>query len=169
LVINCLPIKSNTFKVIAPLSEFKLCVNVNSSGTYQVCLVAYNNLPQCADTLCQTIVITDEISFVIPNVFSPNGDGNNDNFVLQLTGAALLKSLKAEVFNRWGQLVVSVEFGGINLGEIASSLAMTELVIWDGRTTTAAIAPEGTYFYVLTYTTTNDEVKSEKGSLTLFR
>ena len=133
----------------------------DSSGTYQVCLVAYNNIPTCADTICKTIVIEDEISFIIPNVFTPNGDNDNDNFVIQLTGAALIKSFKAEVYNRWGQTVKSVKFKVESFNQ--------QLTLWDGRTTAAAIAPEGTYFYVISYETLKGEIKSEKGSLSLLR
>ena len=141
------------------------------SGTYQICLVAYNNIPGCADTTCKSIIVEEntEIVFVVPNVFTPNIDGNNDNFVVQLIGADLLKELKAEIFNRWGQLVSSSHVDVQSFGEMASSLAMTELVFWDGYTSSAAQAPEGTYFYVISYTTIDGEVKSEKGRLTLLR
>jgi len=138
----------------------------DSIGTYQVCLISYNNIPTCADTLCQTIIIdqNEDINVFIPNLFTPNGDGKNDAFVISVFGINLLESLKAEVFNRWGMLIKSSEFGGI-----ASSLAKTELVIWDGRTTAGAELPEGTYFYVITYTKKTGETTIEKGSLTLLR
>ena len=73
-----------------------------NSGSFQTCLVAYNNLPTCADTICKTIIVDTEISFVIPNVFTPNFDNDNDNFVIQLTGDSLIKELKVAIFNRWG-------------------------------------------------------------------
>ena len=139
----------------------------DSSGTYQVCLMAYNNIPTCADTICKTIIVEDEISFIIPNVFTPNGDNDNDNFVIQFTGAALIKSLKAEVYNRWGMLVASNQFF------VASNQTLKtnnqQLTLWDGYTTAAALAPEGTYFYVISYETLKGETKSKKGSLTLLR
>ncbi len=142
----------------------------DSAGTYQVCLVAFNNIPTCADTICQTIIVEDEIMLTIPNVFTPNGDRSNDNFVIQLTGASLIKSLKAEVFNRWGQLVSSSEFQVQDLkSKIASSLAMTQLTLWDGYTTAAAKVPEGTYFYVISYETIDGEIESKKGSVTLLK
>ena len=115
-------------------------------------------------------VIIDEINLVIPNVFTPNGDGNNDNFTIKITGANLIKELKVEIFNRWGMLVQSSRFDVKSLASaVVSSPSGLGAVIWNGRTTAASLAPEGTYFYVITYTTTNDEVKSEKGSVTLLR
>jgi len=131
-------------------------------GTYEVCLIAYNNQPQCADTVCKTIFIdqNEEISVFIPNVFTPNGDNENDNFVIQIVGAELLESLEVEVFNRWGQQVGSWKFPSPTLGE---------LTIWNGTTTTGKKASEGTYFYVLAYTTKKGEAVTEKGTVTLLR
>ena len=150
-------------------SSFNIQHLFDSAGTYQVCLVAFNNLPRCADTICKTIVVEDEISLIIPNVFTPNGDNENDNFVIQLTGAALIKNLKAEVFNRWGMLVNSVEFSVMSDKHTQHSTPHTQYTLWDGSTTAAALAPEGTYFYVITYQTLKGEVESKKGSLTLLR
>jgi flagellar hook assembly protein FlgD len=42
-------------------------------------------------------------------------------------------------------------------------------VIWDGTTTTGTKVPDGTYFYVFTYTTKTNETKTEKGTITLLR
>ena len=112
---------------------------------------------------------TIEITFVIPNVFTPNFDGDNDNFVIQLTGSSLIKELKVEIFNRWGMLVAGSRFDVQSLENILTTNNQQQLTIWDGRTNAAEIAPEGTYFYVVTYTTLKDEVKSEKGSISLLK
>lgn len=149
----------------------------DSSGTYQVCLVAYNNLPQCADTLCKTIIIdsalvmdsVNNLMLFIPNVFTPNVDGSNDNFVIQVQGANLLESLKVEIFNRWGQLIVSNQFSVDSFNQTPSTNNQQQLTIWDGRTTTGTKVPEGTYFYVISYETMAGEIESKKGSLSLLR
>lgn len=150
---------------IIQYSSFNIQHLFDSAGTYQVCLVAFNNLPRCADTICKTIIVEDEISLIIPNVFTPNFDGDNDNFVIQLSGVENIKKLSAEVFNRWGMLVVSNQF-------VSSQLSVTsnqQLTIWNGYTTAAAQAPEGTYFYVITYQTLKGVVESKKGSVSLLR
>ncbi|PKP44894.1 MAG: hypothetical protein CVT95_10275, partial [Bacteroidetes bacterium HGW-Bacteroidetes-12] len=139
-------------------------------GVFEVCLIAYNNQPQCADTVCKTIFIdhNEEISLLIPNVFTPNGDNENDNFVIQLIGAELLESLEVKVFNRWGQEVSSSRFDVQSLvSEIPASSGMTELVVWNGTTTTGKKASEGTYFYVISYTTKAGETVVEKGTVSL--
>ncbi|MGB0888418.1 MAG: gliding motility-associated C-terminal domain-containing protein, partial [Vicingaceae bacterium] len=114
----------------------------------------------------------DEISFIIPNIFTPNGDNNNDNFVIQITGANLIEELNVEVFNRWGEKIKNAEFSPFDSAQGANSQHLTpntQYTIWDGRTTAGAICPEGTYFYVLNYTTTAGATETLKGSLTVLR
>ncbi|MDT8413678.1 MAG: gliding motility-associated C-terminal domain-containing protein, partial [Vicingaceae bacterium] len=140
-------------------------------GTYEVCLIAYNNQPQCADTSCKTIFIdhNENVSVFIPNVFTPNGDNENDNFVVQVLGVNLLENLEVEVFNRWGQEVGSRKWEVGSLGELPVFSGMTELVIWNGKTTAGNKASEGTYFYVVNYTTKQGETVTEKGTVSLLR
>jgi len=141
-------------------------------GAYEVCLIAYNNQPQCADTVCKTIFIdhNEEITLFIPNVFTPNGDNENDNFVIQIIGAELLERLEVEVFNRWGQKVLSSTFDALSLAsEIPASSGMTELMVWNGTTTAGSKASEGTYFYVVTYITKTGETVTQKGTVSLLR
>jgi hypothetical protein len=74
------------------------------------------------------------------------------------------------VFNRWGQEVSSSKFDVQGLAsEIPASAGMMELVVWNGTTTTGKKASEGTYFYVVTYTTKAGETVTEKGSISLLR
>ncbi|HLU84396.1 MAG TPA: gliding motility-associated C-terminal domain-containing protein, partial [Vicingaceae bacterium] len=139
-------------------------------GVYEVCLIAYNNQPQCADTVCKTIFIdaNEEISLFIPNVFTPNGDNENDNFVIQLIGAAYLESLEVEVFNRWGQRISNYELA---IGNLITNLEspISNLTVWNGATTAGTAAPEGTYFYVVTYKTKAGETVTGKGTIMLLR
>lgn len=84
-----------------------------------------------------TVQVTFEecgVEVVIPNVFTPNGDGTNSLFTPILMKG--VESLNLEVFNRWGQLVfasTSPNFG------------------WSGRSPGGEQVPEGTYYWVLTY------------------
>lgn len=147
-----------------------------NGGTFEICLFAYNNIPSCGDSVCKTIVIApapDSLVLVVPNVFSPNADGSNDNFVLQVQSANLLEKIEVEIFNRWGMLVQSLKF---DVQSLASAMAnspstdgLTTFVIWDGTTATGKEVPEGTYFYVINYTKTTGEKESLKGSISLLR
>ncbi len=88
-------------------------------------------------------------AFIIPNAFSPNGDGINDYFRIsgiEEAGIYTAEKSKLEVFNRWGALVYRST--GDSYGE--------EDEWWDGTSTTANMVsigtdlPNGTYFYVYT-------------------
>ena len=150
-------------------STFNISHSFENGGTYDVCLFAYNNMVTCGDTVCKTIVIApapDSLVLVVPNVFSPNGDGSNDNFVLQVQSAHLLEKIEVEIFNRWGQTVESRKW---KVESSQNSSHTTHYTLWDGTTNAGKIVPEGTYFYVIHYTKLTGETESLKGSVTLLR
>ncbi|MGB3079850.1 MAG: gliding motility-associated C-terminal domain-containing protein [Saprospiraceae bacterium] len=45
--------------------------------------------------------------FFIPNVFSPNGDGVNDLFIIAWSNGLEVTSMEGSIFDRWGNLVFS--------------------------------------------------------------
>jgi gliding motility-associated-like protein len=92
-----------------------------------------------------------DIAF-IPNAFSPNGDGNNDEFrVLTTAGVQLIQ---LEVYNRWGNKVWSTS--DYRKG-------------WDGYDN-GQEAPVDTYQYILRYTCTRDgNTYIKKGDVILVR
>lgn len=156
---------------IAQYSTLNTPHSFEEGGTFEICLFAYNNMVTCGDTVCKTISISpapafDSMVFVVPNVFSPNHDGNNDNFVLQVQGADLLESLGVEIFNRWGMEVNSSQ---LTVNSSQPSTLSTQYTLWDGTTNSGTKVPEGTYFYVITYTKLTGEVESLKGVVTLLR
>lgn len=79
--------------------------------------------------------IVDKI--YIPEGFSPNGDGDNDKFIIVNAG---LTPLVLEVFNRWGNVVYK---------------SNNYLNTWDGTANKGLIVgndlPVGTYYYVANY------------------
>ncbi len=81
------------------------------------------------------------------NQFSPNGDGTNDFLTIQLNRDSedpgvtqTISAYSIQIFNRYGQFV-------------HEAINQTSPVIWDGNHKNQQ-APEGTYFYILTYTYT---------------
>lgn len=90
--------------------------------------------------------LNDEI--FIPNSFSPNGDGKNDDFRVY---GNIISSLHMKIFNQWGQLIY--ETSDYNKG-------------WDGKFK-GALQPMGVYIYAVKIKlTTGDEI-SRKGSVNL--
>ncbi|HTJ12415.1 MAG TPA: gliding motility-associated C-terminal domain-containing protein [Dinghuibacter sp.] len=86
----------------------------------------------------------------VPNVFSPNGDGNND--VLYVYSNAIA-TMVFRIYNQWGQEVF--ESRSVNTG-------------WDG-TMGGQKQPVGVYVYVLQATMQDGTVVNKKGSVTLIR
>ncbi|MBK6628648.1 MAG: gliding motility-associated C-terminal domain-containing protein [Flavobacteriales bacterium] len=98
-------------------------------------------------------VIPDPLGtdIVVPNVFSPNGDGANDRFEPQANGS---QDVEVSVYDRWGTEVFR-----------STSLAVT----WDGNNPDRK-ASEGTYFYVIRYTPSCDDTLRElRGHVTVLR
>ncbi|SMO45134.1 gliding motility-associated C-terminal domain-containing protein, partial [Saccharicrinis carchari] len=90
--------------------------------------------------------IEEDKTFLIPNAFSPNGDGFNDYFRIvgiNKNGVTATKST-LEVFNRWGTMVYRSK--DTTYGEDGNW--------WDGTSSEASMfsigsdLPNGTYFYV---------------------
>ena len=101
---------------------------------------------------------TEEFSYTLPNVFTPNGDGFNDVFEPIVTGIDLIVSAKTVVFNRWGNILWDTD---------------DPLIQWDGKSKlTKMDCPPGTYFYIcdITYQSQTGEEKLHlQGSITIVR
>ncbi len=95
-----------------------------------------------------TIVKIPDTNFIIPEVFTPNGDGKNDFFVVKgLNG----RKIKLIVFNRWGNKVFEqTEYDNT----------------WDGTANVSSLVigknklPVGTYYYVLEFLDGEDKAKT---------
>ncbi len=112
-------------------------------GNYPVVLVVAS-ADGCIDTLRSTVRVIDPGVIDLPNVFSPNGDGLNDQFIpVDYKGA----KGSMEIYNRWGQLI----FSTTSLGQG-----------WSGKD-----APEGTYFYIVT--PDEPSAPASTGHITLLR
>ena len=97
-------------------------------GSYRV--VSKVNNPICASDSMEVTVTVSESFLAVPNVFTPNGDGKNDEFRVAYRSLA---QFHCWVYNRWGKLVY--EWDDPAKG-------------WDG-TINGRPAAEGAYFYVI--------------------
>lgn len=101
----------------------------SQEGEYHVELIVENNYG-CFDT-SMLVLNVSENSF-IPNVFSPNGDGKNEFFLILLANHSNQKLI---IYDRWGlKLYESPENN----------------LYWDGRTISGNKATDGTYYYIVT-------------------
>ena len=103
-------------------------------GTYTVVLTSINGA--CTSTAEVTIKVNQSIGLV-PEVFTPNGDGHND--VFEIKGLDSYPNNSLQIFNRWGNPVY---------------FAKPYKNDWDGSPNTAGKTgssklPTATYFYIL--------------------
>lgn len=137
-------------------------VSIIPTGDVSYTVIAVDSFG-CSDTseifiyvLNDTVVPnTEEPLFYVPNAFSPNGDGNNDEFKVTVSNYVSFRLL---VFNRWGEKLFET-----NNPEVG----------WNG-TYRGKLQNPGAYVYYVDVSFVNnikpaDYLKYNKGSVTLIR
>lgn len=126
------------------------------SGRFEVCLIVKGE-QGCSDTSCQFVDSKMSQSIKIPNVFTPNQDGYNDEYEIAIENESLYD---LTIYNRWGEKIYRLQQDA----SIGSGLN------WDGTDGNGKVFPEGTYFYVLNYSfNCIDKVEQVQGTITLIR
>ncbi len=120
------------------------------TGHYPVILVA-TSANGCTDTIVFDVYVDNTILVEVPNIFTPNGDSYNDVWIPTLKG---VDRATGRIYNRWGMLMA-------DFSEVINT--------WDGKTKGGNDVPEGTYFYVLDYTTIDGKSDKAGGTITLVR
>ena len=77
----------------------------DAPGTYIVRLVVTDRTG-CETEKVSVLEITEGYKVIVPNAFTPNGDGNNDFFRPRMLG--LVKS-KLIIYNTWGEVIFSTD------------------------------------------------------------
>ena len=118
------------------------------SGKYTVSLRVWNKQDCSLDTTFQIDI--KESLLAVPNVFTPNGDGVNDEFRVVYRS---LSSFSMLVYNRWQHLVY--ESSDPSRG-------------WNGRIN-GRKAPEGAYYYIIEAKGSDGVKYKKKGAVNLLR
>lgn len=105
----------------------------------------------CKDTAEINIAVVYQSNSGMPNAFSPNGDGLNDIFKIEMLEYDKITEFR--IFNRWGRQVF--ETNNPNKG-------------WDGSIS-GQPAPADVYYYQVKITLPNGTQKVIKGDVTLIR
>ncbi|MEZ4755920.1 MAG: gliding motility-associated C-terminal domain-containing protein [Flavobacteriales bacterium] len=126
-------------------------------GTYVVSLVITADGCTFTDEVVITVllpgtVINEEVSFIeMPNVVTPNGDAFNE---LWAPIAQRIVRLEIFIYNRWGQLVGTIDRPGQS---------------WDMRGPSGELVADGTYFYTLNAWGGDGVDHVKNGSFTVLR
>jgi gliding motility-associated-like protein len=145
--------RTGTGKITEPFSWQPVCENILSNqNSYIIDFIVTDN--SCARNRSDTITVELEIAdkvmtfdgFEPPNVFTPNGDGDNDTFFIPDLPVDNCRDgfERIDIYNRWGRQVYSG-----NNREFS----------WSG-----AGFPTGVYFYLIHYRS-----RAYKGTVSLLR
>ena len=121
------------------------------TGRYWVELISISN-EGCVDTFLNEIIVRGEVTFYVPNAFTPNNDGDNELF----TGYGIgIQRADFFIFDRWGKMIYqsnSLEKG------------------WNGTYyNNGDPCPEGTYVYLFKIYTGEPVPKEYTGRVSLVR
>jgi len=106
----------------------------------------------CAATSLVTIAVDIPCKdFFVPNVFSPNGDGVNDTYLIK---AEFMSMYDITIFNRWGRKVFH---------------SNDPTAPWDGTINGSPQAAAGVYYYIIKATCKNGQYFEKNGFLQLIR
>jgi gliding motility-associated-like protein len=118
-------------------------------GLYEVTLNVVNE-GNCTDSETKEVCILPEDPIFIPDIFSPNGDGNNDTLFVR---SRAITNLNFSIYNRWGERVFNsrtLEFG------------------WDGNYQGKPSAT-GNYVYFLSAVMPDGSPIERKGEIAIIR
>ncbi len=121
----------------------------NSTGTFDACLVAFNQVG-CSDTTCLTVSTLIEPALDVPNAFTPNS--NDVNSIVMVRGFGIAK-MRFTIWNRWGQKVFETQ---------------NRLQGWDGKVK-GVVQPMDVYAYTLDVEFFDGTKATKKGDITLIR
>lgn len=117
------------------------------TGHFNVCLVVTDK-NGCMDTTCLTEIISLPVG--VPNAFSPNGDGQNDVFMIY---GGPFKEVQLKIFNNWGVQIFQSD---------------KQSQGWDGRVQ-GVDQPAGVYVYTIYCVSEDDQEHKLSGDVTLLR
>ncbi len=120
-------------------------------GTYEVILTGFDSFG-CSTVEKNNVLVNSPTGLVvIPNAFTPNGDGLNDTFIPKIRA---ISNFSMDVFNTWGERLYSTT-------EIESKG-------WDG-TYRGQMLPPGNFIYKITYVSGEGKMNAQTGGVSLVR
>jgi gliding motility-associated-like protein len=123
------------------------------TGTFTITQVVLKT-NGCTDTATADIKVLPFINFYMPNAFTPNNDGLND----ELMPVGIFEGVSSyhfSVYNRWGDLIFETD---------------DYLVGWNGqRNNSGEYAPPGMYSFIVKFTNNFGKPEVSKGHITVLR
>jgi len=124
--------------------------SILSNHKEAACFDTVNYTAKVDDGFFTTDTATQKVTPNIPNIFTPNKDGKNDQFVITFGDSTIDGAIKGNdiflfktngeqvftfwVYNRWGSLVYKT---------------MGKSIVWEGKSNTGEDLASGVYYYVV--------------------
>jgi gliding motility-associated-like protein len=161
-------VAAGTFKdsIKETVIDDNLVYTFQECGSFMVKLVSkkISGNIACTDTFYMPDYIVADTSFIdAPNVFTPNGDGTNDQFAIKFFS---MKSVKVTILNRWGKVLHVWESN--NVQGFYNTATTVPQSVWDGKVGGKYASP-GVYYYVVEGTGRDGKRQKESGFFHLFR
>lgn len=132
-------------------TEFEPSHTYLDTGIYPVEQIVYT-IHGCADTVVETVIIDDKLTFYVPSAFTPGRNGLNDVFLCSGRG---FSEFVLRIYNRWGETVFFTE-------DITNG--------WNGKTRNNGEECEGgVYIYSIELLDFEGDSHQFKGHITLLR
>ena len=125
------------------------------SVTTQYC-VKVTGINGCMDSACVTVYVETpcpDLNLALPNAFSPNKDGENDEICLQGGIQDCIKDLSIIIYDRWGEKVYE---------------SNDKKFCWDGKYKNK-LQNSAVFVYYMEATTTNNTEIIKQGNISLVR
>ncbi|PCI96693.1 MAG: hypothetical protein COB15_09310, partial [Flavobacteriales bacterium] len=106
----------------------------------------------CTNTITHTAIVTGEFGIFVPNSFTPDGDGLNDNFFPSGFGIGN-EEFSFFIFDRWGELIYETH---------------TKFAPWDGKFKGKSV-PNDVYVWKLKFKDINGKEHSKVGNVNVVR
>jgi gliding motility-associated-like protein len=139
-----------TFGDGSPFNNSSVLFNTSHvySATGTMCATLIATTPAgCSDTISHCVEIVDP-AIDPPNIFTPNGDNDNDTWSMRCPGIA---EFNCVVYDRWGMKMT--EMNSVSEAEHG----------WDGKTKSGGICKDGTYYFIIKATTVLDKPIEKAG------
>ena len=132
-------------------SSVPFFMTFSGTGDFKTMLIASNS-SGCSDTIWKNIFLKPELLFHLPNAFTPNVDGLNEEFKpFQSFG---MSKYRMTIVNRWGEILFYSEDPSVG---------------WKGLDAEGDPVMEGVYAYAITFRYIDGVMHAYKGTVTIIK
>jgi gliding motility-associated-like protein len=143
--------QKNTYHTFS-LDNYYLNYHLMEDTGFQTVKLTTMTAHGCSDTATTRVLIKPAYGIYIPNAFTPNNDGKNQDFCIKGYGL-VRETYLLVIYDRWGN-------------EVFSSTDIDEC--WDGNIN-GKKAEQGTFVYRVVFTDTMGTKRQKVGNITLIR